>query len=252
MASLSAPAFWAAMAITFFAGYVKGAVGFAMPLIMMGAFTSFLPREVALAGLILPTFVTNVTQATRQGLAPALETSRAYWRFLTVTAVFIVISAAFVHAIPQRVFLALLGVPITIFALLQLSGRNMALRLEHRRRAEWLLGAIGGLYGGVSGIWGPPLLVYLLSINADKRETVRVQGVVFLMGAFVLLLAHLHSGVLNAQTAGFSLALTLPAQVGQIVGNRMQDRLNQDQFRRWTQVLMVLTGLNLARQALGI
>lgn len=252
MAGLSAPTFWAAMAVTLFAGYVKGAVGFAMPMIMMAAFSSFLPPELALAGLILPTFITNLTQATRQGLALAIMTTRAYWRFLTVTVVFIAISSAFVHVIPQRVFLALLGVPITVFALLQLAGRNLALKLEHRNRAEWILGAIGGLYGGVSGIWGPPLLVYLLSIKADKRETVRVQGVVFLIGAFVLLLAHVHSGVLNAQTAAFSLALALPGQIGQIVGNRMQDRLDQTQFRRWTQVLMALTGLNLARQALGL
>ena len=52
MAHLSAPAFAAAMAITLFAGFVKGAVGFAMPMIMMAAFSSFLPPELALAGLM--------------------------------------------------------------------------------------------------------------------------------------------------------------------------------------------------------
>jgi len=30
-------------AITLFAGFVKGAIGFAMPMIMMSAFTAFLP-----------------------------------------------------------------------------------------------------------------------------------------------------------------------------------------------------------------
>ena len=249
MAHLSAPAFAAAMAITLFAGFVKGAVGFAMPMIMMGAFSSFLPPEVALAGLIVPTLVTNLSQAFRQGLEPALGTVKTYWRILVATMVFIVISAAFVHVIPQRLFLLLLGVPITVFALLQLAGKNLALELEHRTRAEWILGAIGGLYGGVSGIWGPPLLVYLLSIGADKRETVRVQGVVFLIGAFVLLLVHVQSGIFTAQTGAFSLALAVPAQIGQVAGAWIQDRLDQSKFRRWTQVLLVLTGLNLARLA---
>jgi uncharacterized membrane protein YfcA len=126
----------------------------------------------------------------------------------------------------------------------------MALQLQHRARAEWILGAIGGIYGGLSGIWGPPLLVYLLSIGADKRETVRVQGVVFLIGAFVLLLAHVHSGVITLQTGAFSVALTVPAQVGQVAGTWVQDRLDQRRFRRWTQGLLVLTGLNLARLAI--
>ena len=160
------------------------------------------------------------------------------------------ISSAFVYVIPHTLFLLLLGVPITAFAIAQLAGLKLALKLQHRTRAEWILGAVGGLYGGVSGIWGPPLLVYLLSIGADKRETVRVQGVVFLIGAFVLLLAHVHSGVITLETGAFSVALTVPAQLGQMAGTWVQDRLDQSRFRRWTQVLLVLTGLNLARLAL--
>ncbi len=240
----------AALAITLFAGFVKGAVGFAMPMIMISGFSSFLPPEVALAGLILPTVVTNLSQAFRQGTAVAWHTVRTYRRILIATVIFILISAAFVHVIPQTLFLLLLGVPITGFALAQLAGVNLALRLEQRARAEWILGAIGGLYGGISGVWGPPLLVYLLSIKASKQETVRVQGVVFLIGALVLFAAHLRSGVLTEQTLTFSALLVIPAQIGQTLGTSIQDRLNQTRFQRWTLILLVLTGLNLARRAI--
>ena len=239
-----------ALAITLFAGFVKGAVGFAMPMIMISAFSSFVAPEVALAGLILPTVVTNLSQAFRQGRAAAWETVVTYRRILIATLLFIVVSAGFVHVIPQSLFLLLLGLPITAFALAQLGGVNLALKLEHRSRAEWILGAIGGLYGGISGVWGPPLLVYLLSIKADMVETVRVQGVVFLIGAVVLFAAHLTSGVLNSQTLMFSALLVIPAQIGQLLGTRIQDRLDQTRFRRWTLILLVLTGLNLARRAI--
>jgi uncharacterized membrane protein YfcA len=154
-----------------------------------------------------------------------------------------------VRAIPQELFLILLGVPITAFALAQLSGRKLALKLQHRHRAEWVMGAIGGLYGGVSGVWGPPLIVYLLSIGADKVETVRVQGVVFFLGAVVLLGAHLQTGVMAGPNLWFSAALVVPAMVGQLLGQRLQDRLDQARFRRWTQALLVLTGLNLIWRA---
>ena len=251
MAGLSAPAFWAAVAITLFAGFVKGAVGFAMPMIMISAFSAFLPPEVALSGLILPTLVSNLSQAFRQGLTPAWAAARTYHRFLIATLVFIVISAQFARVIPQPLFLLLLGLPITVFAAVQLAGHQLALRLEHRHRAEWLLGAVGGLYGGVSGVWGPPLLVYLLSIGAAKRETIRVQGVVFLLGAVVLCLAHLQTGLLTRAGLGFSAALVLPALIGQALGLSIQDWLDHARFRRWTQVLLVVTGLNLMRQALG-
>lgn len=249
MAGLDPFHFILALAITLFAGFVKGAVGFAMPMIMISAFSGFLPPEVALAGLILPTIVTNLSQAFRQGRQAAWQTVVTYRRILTATVVFIVVSAGFIHVIPQTLFLLLLGLPITAFAVAQLAGVNLALRLEHRARAEWILGAIGGLYGGISGVWGPPLLVYLLSIGATKLETVRVQGVVFLIGAVVLFFSHLVSGVLNAQTLAFSALLVIPAQIGQFLGTRVQDRLDQRLFRRWTLVLLILTGLNLMRRA---
>ncbi|MFN7051258.1 MAG: sulfite exporter TauE/SafE family protein [Gemmobacter sp.] len=252
MAGQGISAFWVAMAITLFSGFVKGAVGFAMPLIMISAFSAFLPPEVALSGLILPTLVTNISQAFRQGWQAALGTLRLYWRMIAATVIFIVISAQFVGVIPQAVFLFGLGLPVVLFAGAQLLGRSLALRLEHRTRAEWVLGAIGGLYGGVSGVWGPPVLIYLLSIGADKRESLRVQGVIFLIGAGVLLAAHLQSGVLNGQTLPFSAALVLPAALGMALGQWVQDRLDQGRFRRWTQALLVLTGLNLMRQALGL
>ena len=144
----------------------------------------------------------------------------------------------------------MLGVPIVCFALWQLSGRPLALPVDHRRRAEIATGIIGGLYGGISGIWGPPLIVLLLSLGVDKREQVRVQGVVFLLGAVVLMAAHLASGVLNAQTVPLSAILCVPAVAGMLAGFALQDRLDVVQFRRWTLILLVLTGLNLVRRAL--
>ena len=247
---LSLLALTAALAVTGFAGFVKGAVGFAMPMIMIAAFSGFLTPHQALAGLILPTLVTNLTQALRDGLPVAVATARHYHRFVIATLVLLLVSAQFVELIPQTLFLVLLGLPITVFAALQLAGRKLALRLEHRHRAEWVLGAIGGLYGGVSGVWGPPLLVYLLSVGTDKAETVRVQGVIFLLGAITLLGAHLGTGVLDGPNLIFSALLVLPALAGQTLGQALQDRLDQARFRRWTQVLLVLTGLNLVRQAL--
>lgn len=250
MAGQGAGIFALCLAITLFAGFVKGTVGFAMPLIMIGSFSAFLSPEVALAGLVLPTLVTNLSQAFREGVVPALQTARTYWRFLTATLLLIPVSAQVVDQIPGAVFLLLLGVPLTAYAGLLLAGRSLAIALDHRVRAEWMLGVAGGLYGGVSGVWGPPLMVLLLSTGTAKAQVVRAQGVVFLLGAVVLLASHLQTGVLNASTLPFSAALSLPAMAGLLLGYRLGDRLDEARFRRWTHALLVVTGLNLIRQAL--
>jgi hypothetical protein len=251
MAGLTGAEFAAALAITLVAGFVKGAVGFAMPLILVSAFAVFLPQNLALAGLILPTLFANISQSFRQGVGPAKATARTYRRFLIATVICIAVSAPFADAIPRGLYLLILGVPITIFAGLQLAGRSLAIPLQNRDRAEWALGAIGGLYGGVSGIWGPPLLVFLLSTGAEKVQAIRAQGVVFLIGAVALLAAHLGTGIANAQSLAFSAALCVPALAGLYLGYVVQDRLDQARFRWWTQALLALTGLNMVRLALA-
>lgn len=251
MASLDPGLILLAAAVTLFAGFVKGAVGFAMPMIMMSAFAALMPAPVALALLILPTFVTNIAQAFRQGRAAAWDSAREFrWHILPMVAA-LALSAQFAERIPAAWMAGLLGAPILGFALWQLAGRRMTLRIEHRRRAEVGLGIIGGLYGGISGIWGPPLIVLLLSLHVEKRAMLRVQGVVFLIGSVALFAAHLRSGVLNGQTLPLSALMVVPAMAGNRIGLAVQDRLDAGKFRRWTLILLALTGANLLRLALA-
>lgn len=239
----------AAVIITLFAAFVKGTIGFAMPLIMISTFGSFMTPSMALAGLILPTLITNLQQAFRHGGHAAWEVTMQYRRFIAMTVIFIALSAQLVPFMPPALLLGLLGVPVTILALVQLAGLPMMLPLRRRRGAEYGLGIISGFYGGISGVWGPPLLIYLLSIGAEKRAMVLVQGVVFLIGAAVLTGAHMVSGVLWGPALAFSALLVVPALAGMAIGFRLQDRLDQDRFRRWTLVLLAITGLNLVRRA---
>ena len=246
---LPAWGFWLACAITLFAGFVKGAVGFAMPLIMIAFFSSFMTPDLALAALILSVLTTNLHQSLRFGWAPAWASAQRYWRLIATTSAGIVISAPFVVILPQRLMLGLLGVPVMIFTLMQLTGWQPTIAPRHRNGAEYGLGTVGGLYGGISGIWGPPAIVYLLAMGAPKTEMVRVLGVIFVIGAVVLTLAHLGSGVLNAVTLPFSLALVVPAAAGMMLGFRLQDRLNPERFRFWTLVVLMVVALNLVRRA---
>ena len=240
-----------ALAVTLFAGFVKGAIGFAMPMLMLSLFGSFMPSEKALALLILPTLVTNLAQSLRQGHGAAWASIVKYRLFIAMVLIFIPITAGFVRIIPQPLMYALLAGPIVMFAGVQLAGVSLALPIHHRRRAEIILGIIGGMYGGISGIWGPPLIIYLLSIHAEKSEAVRVQGVVFLLGAVMLTVAHIGSGVLNPTTAPVSALMVIPAMIGTWLGFRAHDRLDAARFRRWTLVMLLLTGLNLLRRAIA-
>ena len=231
-------------------GFAKGVVGFALPLIAVSIVGSFVPYEVAVALLVVPTLVSNISQTLRQGLPAAVETMRDFWWMNLVLVVMIALSAQLVVALPDRLLFGILGLAVCGFGVTQLAGLRLHFRPEHRRRVETAVAAVGGFFGGISGVWGPPIVMYLLAAGLPKAEMIRAQSLSFLLGAIVLLVAYLHNGVLNATTLPASAWMVVPTMVAMVVGYRVHDRLDQDRFRKATLAVLVVTGLNLLRRAL--
>ena len=192
--SLGPDALLLACAIALLGGLIKGMVGFALPMILISGLGMFLPPDVALAGLILPTLAANGLQALRQGPAAAWESVRRFRVFLGAGLVLLLISAQMVRVIPPGLLLMLIGVPITVFCLTQLTGLRLSLSAQSVR-IEIVAGALAGFIGGLSGVWGPPTVAYLTALDTPKAEQVRVQGVIYGVGAVAMTGAHLGSGV---------------------------------------------------------
>jgi hypothetical protein len=250
MTTLPADLWPLALAIAALAGVVKGMVGFAMPMILVSGLGMFIAPELALAGLILPTLVTNGMQALRQGPAAAMASVRRFRLFLGVGLLALLFSAQLVRVLPVSMLLAMIGGPIALFAALQLLGWSPRLRNGPSAGWEAGIGGFAGFIGGLSGVWGPPTVAYLTALETEKREQMRVQGVIYGLGALALTVAHLGSGVLTAQTALFSAALIPPAVAGMWLGGRIQDRIDQAAFRRATLFVLLIAGLNILRRAL--
>ena len=102
----------------------------------------------------------------------------------------------------------------------------------------------------MSGVWGPPTVAYLTAIDTPKQEHLRIQGVIYGLGATALFLAHLQSGVIRSETLPLSVWLVCPAVLGLWIGFKVQDRINQALFRKVTLWVLLLAGLNLIRRGL--
>ncbi|WP_121060441.1 sulfite exporter TauE/SafE family protein [Chachezhania antarctica] len=238
-----------AFGIALLAGLIKGMVGFAMPMILISGLTLFLAPDLALAGLLLPTLATNVWQALRQGPSAAMSSVVRFRVFLIAMGICLLISAQLVMLLPVKTFLLMIGVPISIFALIQLFGLRFTLD-KPRTWIETVIGGIAGFIGGLSGVWGPPTVLYLTALNTPKSDQVRIQGVIYGIGAVMLVSAHIGSGVLRWSTLPLSVALLVPALVGTWIGGKIHDRIDQDQFRKVTLAVLTIAGLNLVRRAL--
>jgi uncharacterized membrane protein YfcA len=250
LADLSTAILLSCLGVALLAGVIKGLVGFAMPTVLVSGLGSLISPELALAGLILPTFVTNGVQAFAQGPKEALQSVRRFRLFLGVGLITLLASAQLVAVLSPDMLLWMIGLPITVFAVLQLAGWQPKVAGGANPRVEVGFGAVTGFLGGFSGIWGPPTVAYLTALGTEKREQMRVQGVIYGLGAVAFALAHMGSGVLNMRTFWLSISLVPPALVGMWIGSRIQNGIDQAGFRKATLIVLLLAGLNLLRRAI--
>jgi uncharacterized membrane protein YfcA len=146
------------------AGLVKGVVGFALPMVMISILGSVVSPELALAGLILPTLVTNGQQALRQGVSAALSSIVKFRVFMLTALIVLLISAQLIRVIPNALFLGAIGVMVIGFSLLQLSGRRIPVKKESKDQscdhwcACWFCGrficGMGSANGRISDSYG--------------------------------------------------------------------------------------------------
>jgi uncharacterized membrane protein YfcA len=239
----------AAVAVLFLGGLAKGAVGFALPLIVVSGLATFLPPHLAVTTVVVPAFVSNVWQALFGGWR---EARRLLWRYRVLNGVLlptILVCAPLVTVLEAEALVALLGVAITGFSAVQLAGWRPPDPTGAAVPAEIATGLVAGFFGGVAAIWGPPIALYLLARRTPPPEQVQALGLSFFLGAVVLTGGYVLSGALDSRTGPLAIAAVVPVLAGMALGLRLQRRLDPATFRRITLGLMLLSGLNLLRKA---
>lgn len=239
-----------ATGVMFFGGLVKGAIGFALPMIALAGLGAFLPAHTAIALMVLATLIANVWQAFAFGAAAFLRSFRDYWVLNVTLLPMIAIGTQFLPQIDERVVFLIIGIAVSAFALLQIVGYRPPDPTAYAKPVEAVIGISAGALGGVAGAWGPPITFYLLARRTPPADQVLAMGVSFLLGAIVLSGGLAVSGVLNAETWPLSLAGAVPVLIGMWVGLRIQPLLNPRTFRRLTLFMLVFAGLNLLRRGL--
>ena len=254
--SLADPQLWvvaSAAAVMAAGGFVKGAVGFALPMVALSGLGLFLTAQDAIALMVLPSAISNLWQMFRQGRDAARETFARFWKLNLAMCATLALTAQLVPRIDSDTLYVIVGLTVSLAALVQLVGVGPVAREDAPRKGvlETAIGLFAGAIGGITGVWGPPVLFYLIALGTEKRAQVRMLGINFGIGWAVLTLAHLKSGVLNAATLPLSALMLLPVLAGMALGMGLQDRMDPVRFRRITLIVLCVAGLNLLRRGLG-
>jgi uncharacterized protein len=235
-------------AAIFVGGIVKGISGIGLPIVTIAIVVNVVSAPTALAIVVIPILVTNLWQAVRAGnlFAPL----RQFAPMIVCFVFFLVVTAHFVVNIDPKTLFGILGVCVTIFTLSNLIRPPVtALAPSTQKWAAPLSGILGGILGGVSTIWGPPMMMYLVLLKLPKDVWVRVVGLIWFLGAIPLTLSYWANGILNPQTLPLSIYACVPGMVGILVGEVVRNRINQETFRKVLLIALFIIGLNLIRRA---
>ena len=233
----------------FAGGAVKGLVGIGIPLVSISLLSLFLPLTDAVALLPVPMIVANVWMSfAGNHFLPAL---RRFWPLVLAMFAGTVVGAHVLTALDLASLNLLGGIFVVVFCLS--SHFNPALRLADRyeRGVGVVAGGVGGFMGGLSALFGPPLIMYLASLRLDRDAFVGVISSIYLCCSVTLVIVFGSVGVMSRAQFAESTLACVPLLIGVWAGRRFRRRIDEDLFRKLLLVALLGVGVRLIAIGLG-
>ena len=230
------------------AGSIKGAVGIGLPTAAIGISSQFIDPRMAISLVVFPILFSNTWQVFREG--KIIQAFKSCWLF-ALTMMIVLVAMTFVTAgIDTNTLFFIIGLVIFTFAVTGLLFSPPALPDRFDSIAQFVGGALSGVLGGLTAIWAPPIVIYLMARRVGKEDFVRITGVLLFLGSISLCIGFWQAGLLTGSSSLFSIGLAIPTLLGFSLGEILRRKLNSQRFRTLVLLIFLVMGLNLIRRSI--
>jgi uncharacterized protein len=230
------------------AGVVKGATGVGLPLVLVPLATQFLPVPVAVAMLTVPQTASNIGQALEGG--NTLVTIRRLAPILAMLVLGTLIGVHLLVSIDRRRLSLILGITFLGLAVLLACLRRLHIGTRTARWMGPVVGFCAGIIGGLSAMFGPPLIAFLLGTGAPPNLFVKSMAIIAFTASLTLALALGGNGTMTPIDYLVSAAGLIPIQCGMPLGRWLRRRIKPEVFRILVLGVLAASGLDMLRRAL--
>lgn len=246
--SIFTPLLYSAVAIYLLAGVIKGMLGIGFPTAAVSLLAQITDARTAISLVVIPMVVTNAWQVWRNRQVRWVFSS--FWRLLVTMLVFIAIFSQLASLVPIPLLTGVLGLIIAVYAIFSLYRPILRIPDRHDGLSQLIAGGTAGALGGITGVWAPPILIYLNARGVGKEAFVATSGVLMCLGSTVLFGGYINAGLIAGPILVMSCLLLLPSLLGFSVGELIRKRLSAERFARLLLWFFLAMGLNLIRRSL--
>lgn len=230
------------------AGVVKGTTGIGLPTAAVGMMSQVMDPRQAIALVVFPSLLSNAWQMYRQrGVGNVI---RRFWIYiLCLMVVIAAVSLTLTASIRTETLILILGGVVCLFSISSLAWAPPYLPERFDKVGQAVAGIASGVLGGLTAIWAPAMVSYLMARRVEKEDFVAATGVMIFAGTVPLIGGFWSSGMLTGASAATSAAMFVPALAGFTLGELLRRRLDAERFRKVVLIVFLIMGANLIRKA---
>ena len=226
----------------FLGAIIKGAVGIGMSMFSVPIIAFFLPPTTAMILLCVPVLITNVLQM-------QIKKGIGSFRFLPMFIALIlgiIIGCNLILEINLSLISQIIAISIIFAAIINLFGINIKyINPNLERKLTIPLGFFSGIIGGLSSMYSPYILAYLVSINLEKEVLIRTMATMYFIGSIFIFPIWIYNGLGTLSDLIWSGLLLLPAILGQKIGTSIRSRISNENFKKIILYTLMIIGTSL-------
>lgn len=224
-----------------FGGIVKGLSGIGLPMVALPILSFAVNVPTAVALTMAPILITNGMQALSGGRL--LSVVRRFWPMQLTMAATLIVSTTFLTRIDNNILLIVTGAILSCSVLALLVAGDWTIPQRLQRPAGIVVGLLAGAIGGVSSLFGIPIIIYMSSLGLERADFLASISVVYFLAAVPYVASLLTLGGIPPVVMLVSALAVIPALAGMTVASRFARRLDEVRFRRILNWMLIFLGL---------
>ena len=226
----------------FLGAIIKGAVGIGMSMFSVPIIAFFLPPTTAMILLCVPVLITNILQ---MQIKKGISSFRFFPMFIALI-LGIIIGCNLILEINLSSISQIIAVSIMFAAVINLFGINIKyINPNLERKVTIPLGFFSGIIGGLSSMYSPYILAYLVSTNLEKEALIRTMATMYFIGSIFIFPIWIYNGLGTLSDLIWSSLLLFPAILGQKIGASIRSRISNENFKKIILYTLMIIGTSL-------